>query len=221
MAEIVLSNAVLLAENLNPSIFRETWLVKEGVFTENEIKVEESFFSSTAVNVLTPHVALLVVPERLQLAFKTDEKQDEIIMKTIGNIVKALPHTPYKAIGFNFDWVTEPTDQNNFPKTLQEMFLSDKNPLRNSFNTEDTRFGMYVSKDELEMRLSLDMKPIIGSGEKAGKEALKFHFNFHKSISIDNREKAVEIISETAKKWLDAKKISEDIVKEVSKGWTV
>ncbi len=218
MAEIVLSNAVVLAENLNPSIFRETWLVKEHVFAEGEIE-QGSFFSSVSVNVLTPNAELLIVPERLQLTFKTNEKQDEIIMNIIGNVVKALPHTPYKAMGFNFDWVAEPTDQNEFPKTVQEMFLSDKNPLRNVFNTEDARFGMYVSMDELEMRLRLNIKPIIGSGEKAGKEALKFYFNFHKSIN--NREKAVEIISETVGKWLAAKKISEDIVKEVSQGWTV
>jgi hypothetical protein len=218
MAENITSNSVVLAENLNPSIFKETWLVKEGVFKEKEIE-KGSFFTPTAVNVLTPHVDLLVVPERLQLTFKTDEKQDEILMKTIGNIVEALPHTPYKAIGFNFNWVAEPMDQNKFPKTLKEMFLSDKNPLRNTFNTEDARFGMYVSKDELEMRLRLNIKPIIGSDEKKGKAALSFHFNFNKDIS--NSEKAVDIILETVKKWLATKKISEDIVKEVSQGWTV
>ncbi len=214
MAEIIKSNIVVVAENLNPSIFRETWLVKEHVFTEGEIE-QGSFFSSVSVNVLTPNVELLIVPERLQLTFKTNEKQDEIIMNIIGNIAEALPHTPYKAIGINFHWILELSDQSKLPKVTQEMFLSEENPLRNIFDTEDTIVGVYLSKDELEMRLKLNVKPIKGSGINVGKEALQFNFNFDKSIN--NPERATGIVLETIDKWLAAKAISENIVKEVSK----
>lgn len=209
------SNVVIVAENLNPSIFRETWLVKEGVFTECETKDPASFFSSVSVKVLTPDVDFLIVPERLQLTLKTDEKQDEIIKRVLGTIVNVLPHTPYKAIGFNFHWVLVPLDQSKFPKDTQGMFLSEKNPLRNTFNTEDARFGIYLSKDELEMRLKLDVKPIKGVGGNIGKEALKLHFNFDKSLT--NTEKKTEIIHETIDKWLAAKEISENIIKEMLK----
>ena len=214
MAEIIKSNIVVVAENLNPSIFRETWLVKEGVFTEDEI-VPESFFSSVSVNVVTPSVELLIVPERLQLTLKTDEKQDEIVKRVLGNIVKVLPHTPYRAVGINFHWILELSDQSKLPKVTQEMFLSEENPLRNIFDTEDTVVGVYLSKDELEMRLKLNVKPIKGSGINVGKEALQFNFNFDKSIN--NAEKATGIVLETIDKWLAAKAISENIVKEVSR----
>ncbi len=65
--------------------------------------MENSFFSSTAVNVQSPSADLLVVPERLQLTLKTEENQSDIIKKIIGigNIVNSLPHTPYVAIGYN------------------------------------------------------------------------------------------------------------------------
>ncbi|KHE93932.1 MAG: hypothetical protein K8F52_04970 [Candidatus Scalindua rubra] len=214
MNELILSNVVVIAENLNPSIFRETWLVKEGIFTEDEIG-PESFFSSVSVNVLTPSIELLVVPDRLQLILKTSERQDETIKKILGTVVAELPHTPYKALGFNFHWVFTPLDQSKFPKVTQEMFLSEKNPLRNIFNTEDARFGIYLSKDELDMRLKLDVKPIKGAGENIGKEALKFHFNFDKHIN--NPEKTTEIILETIDKWSAAKKASENIIQEMSK----
>ena len=213
MAEIIKSNVVVVAENLNPSIFRETWLVKEGVFTEEEI-VPESFFSSVSVNVVTSSVELLIVPERLQLTLKTDEKQDEIVKKVLGNIVKALPHTPYRAVGINFHWILELSDQSKLPKVTQEMFLSEENPLRNIFDTGDTVVGVYLSKDELEMRLKLNVKPIKGGGTNVGKEALQFNFNFDKSIN--NPERATGIVLETIDKWLAAKAISEKIVKEVS-----
>jgi hypothetical protein len=216
MAEIIKSNVVIVAENLNPSIFRETWLVKEGVFTEDEIG-SGSFFSSVSVNVVTPSVELLIVPERLQLTLKTSEGQDEIIKKVLGTVVKALPHTPYKAIGFNFHWILETSGQSEIRKVTQDMFLSEKNPLRNIFDTDDTRVGVYLSKDELEMRLKLEVRPIKGVDMNAGKEALRFNFNFDKSINKSEAEKATETVLETIDKWLAAKTISESIVKEVSK----
>jgi hypothetical protein len=51
----------------------------------------------------------------------------------------------------------------------------------------------------------------------AGKEALRFNFNFDKSINKSEAEKATETVLETIDKWLAAKTISESIVKEVSK----
>jgi len=214
MDKLIASNVVIVAENLNPSIFREVWLVKEGIFTEEEID-SKSFFSSVSVNVLTPNVELLVVPERLQLTLKTSEGQDEIIKKVLGSVVEALPHTPYKAIGFNFYWILEPSDQSNLQKVAQEMFLSEKNPLRNAFNAEDARYGIYLSKDELGMRLKLDVKPIKKVDGDITKEALQFHFNFDKTVNMP--EKTTKIILETFDKWLIARKTSENLVKEVSK----
>jgi hypothetical protein len=157
----------------------------------------------------------LVVPERLQLTLKTSEGQDEIIKKVLGSVVEALPHTPYKAIGFNFYWILEPSDQSNLQKVAQEMFLSEKNPLRNAFNAEDARYGIYLSKDELGMRLKLDVKPIKKVDGDITKEALQFHFNFDKTVNMP--EKTTKIILETFDKWLIARKTSENLVKEVSK----
>jgi hypothetical protein len=44
MDKLIASNVVIVAENLNPSIFREVWLVKEGIFTEEEIDSKSFFF---------------------------------------------------------------------------------------------------------------------------------------------------------------------------------
>jgi hypothetical protein len=213
MAEIVKSNIVVVAENLNPSIFREMWLVKEGVFAENEIK-SGSLYSSVSVNVQTPDSDLLIIPERLQLTLKTDERQDEVIKKVLVTVVEALPHTPYKAIGFNFHWILETSGQREISEVSQDMFLSEKNPLRNIFATDDARVGVYLSKDELGMRLKLEVRPVKGVVENAGKEALRLNFNFDKLIN--SQENATGIVLETIDKWLAAKTISENIVKEVS-----
>lgn len=218
MNETLVGNIVIVAKNLNPSIFTQIWLAKIGVFEEDEFE-KESFFSPTAVNIQTPNVDLLIVPDRLQLKFKTDEKQEEIITKTIGNIVKALPHTPYTAIGLNFDLILEPFDQSQYPKAIRELFLSDNNPIGGIFNTDDSRFGTYMSREVFEMRLKLNILPtkIVSGDEKVEKEVLNFRFNFHKAI--DNLEKAVDIVIETANKWSQAKKMSEDIVMEISGKW--
>lgn len=211
-------NIVVVAKNLNPSIFSQNWLIKRGIFSEGDI--EGAFlFSPMAVNVQTPQVELLIVPERLQLKFRTDDDHDEINKRIIGNIVTALPETPYTGMGLNIDWIITPHDQSEFPNAIREMFMSDKNPLESKFSNRDARFGVYMSMDMLEMRLKLNIKPIksvIGK-EKIEKEGLSFNFNFDKRI--DNQEKAVDIIMETLNKWSQAKEDSEKMVKEISEKW--
>jgi hypothetical protein len=214
MVNLTNGNIVIVAQNLNPSIFTQLWLLKQGVFVEEEFK-QESFFTPAAVNVFTDNSQLLIVPERLQLTFLNTDKQDVLAKRIIGTIVEALPHTPYNALGFNFTWVSEPSEGTGFSEKLREMFLSPKNPLASYFNDDNARFGMYMSKDVDNMRLKLDMKPVTHSQERS-KEALQLIFNFHKDLKDD----AVHTIVSSLGQWYNTRKLSEEIVLEVSKKWT-
>jgi hypothetical protein len=214
MVNLINSNIVIVAQNLNPSIFTQLWLYTQGVFSEKEFK-QNSFFTPAAVQVLTDDSELLIVPERLQLTFLKNDKQDVLAKHIIGTIVEALPHTPYNALGFNFNWVSEPSDDIIFAENLREMFLSPKNPLSSYFNVDSARFGMYMAKDIDNMKLKLDMKPVKHL-QDSNKEALQLNFNFHKDL----RDDIVQAIKSSLEQWLDARKLSEEIVMEVSKRWT-
>jgi hypothetical protein len=207
------SNIVLIAKNLNPSIFSQLWLVKQGIIFENEFK-QGSFFTPPAVNILTEVFSLLVVPERLQLAFFKHEHEWEIAKRVIGVVVESLPHTPYTAIGFNFNWSIEPGNEKEFPSNLKRLFLSGKNPLAKDFDVDDARFGIYMSKNIIDMRLKLDIKPVIMTSP-VNKEFLQLNFNFHKDVKDD----AVRIIIETLSNFTIAADMSKEMVVEVSKGW--
>lgn len=208
-------NVVVVAQNLNPSIFTQLWLVKQGIFSEDEFK-QGSFFTPAAVNILTDSANLLVVPDRLQLTFLKQELQQEVAKKVIGTVVETLPHTPYTAIGFNFNWIIEPEDDKEFPATLRRLFLPDKNPLAGTFDSNDARFGIYMSKNTITMRLKLDIKPFIVTSPAIGKkEVLQLNFNFHKDVKGED----VKIIIETLDKFTIAAEISKEIAGEVSKGW--
>ncbi|HQM80503.1 MAG TPA: hypothetical protein PLX02_02670 [Syntrophorhabdaceae bacterium] len=214
MIKLVEDNIVVVAQNLNPSIFNQLWLVKQNIFAEEEIKTG-SFFTPAAVNIMATDFDLLIVPERMQLTFHVHMNQSNIAKRIIGAIVVALPHTPYKALGFNFGWMSLPLDEKMFPNHLREIFVSPKNPLSTFFQEEDSRFGIYMSKNIDMMRLRLDIKPVTIFGEER-KEALQFTLNFHKDLTEDSVNK----ILASLENWSSAWEISNSIVQKVSKDWT-
>ena len=210
MFKLIASNIVIVAQNLNPSIFSQLWLIRNQVFQEDEFK-GDFYFSPAAVNVKGQAAELLVVPERLQLTVTQADNQDEVIKLILTKVVTALPHTPYKAVGFNFEWISEPVDKVKFPQVIREMFVSDRNPLARFFAAEDSRFGIYMSTDVGNMRLRLDVKPL-------PEEALRFSFNFHQGLDPEN---AVDMIVTMLDDWPTARDLSEKIVKEASQGWSL
>jgi hypothetical protein len=216
--EPVSYNIVVLAENLNPSLFTQLWLIKIGVISETD-NIEGSFFTPTAVNLITPKFDLLVVPERLQLTIKIEEprEQQEVLNKICGNIIKAIPHTPFTAIGFNMEWIAVSRYKHEFHDILREMFVSEKNPIAPFFKTDDSTFGMSFSKNEIGTRLSLNVSHVINN--KEGTHGLRFKFNFHKQIENSDRERAVAILLEMLNNWQKARGIAEEIVMEGSKEW--
>lgn len=214
MIQLKENNIVIIAHDLNPTIFKQTWLIKQGIFTEDEM-LDSSFYTPAAVNVRSKNADLLIVTDRLQLSFSGEGNHEDVANRIILKIVNALPHTPYTAIGFNFIWIAEPVEGQGLPSFLRETLLSNTNPLSSYFYTDDARFGMYLSKDFLGMRMNLDIRPVL-SHEGQTRENLRLAFNFH----VDIKEEAVKTISNVLKNWLETRKISDKIINEVSRGWT-
>ncbi len=209
-------NIVIVAHNFNPTIFTPIWLVNIKAIKENEL-IPNTIVTPAASNNDTSDFNLLVMPDRLQLTFKREADFKSIIEKTLHNIVKSLPHTPYEAVGFNFIWSFVPDNQGSFRDITYRYFISDKNPLKTIFDQQDARFGIYMSKNALDLRLKLDIKPVYVTIDNISREALQFIFNFHKDL--DKKTDSVEILLTTIDKWLTAKSEAEKIVKELSEKW--
>src|SRR5437899_1423114 len=99
---LVGSNAVVVARQFNPSVLSQIWLVETGILQTTDFGGEFAF-TPLFSQVTTKDFTLLVIPERLQFVPTVDEnRQRAFIIEKVGAIVKALPHTPYTAMGMNF-----------------------------------------------------------------------------------------------------------------------
>jgi len=217
MNEFIKNNIVIVAHNLNPSIFTQIWLVKNNIINENDF-LSDSLFTSAVVSVNTNDLQLLVVPERIQLTFKNKETQEKLINEVLRKIVNLLPHTPYSAIGFNFELILEPVDLKEFPKITKSIFVSDRNPLVTFFDNEDSRFGIVMTREVEKMRLNLNIRPVEKITESGKEEALKFIFNFNKNLEP---ESALETINAILNSWTIAKEMCDKIIKKMGAEWKI
>lgn len=201
------------------------WLSKQRIFSDQE--VENNFvYTPMAVNLTTPDIAFLAVPDRIQLGFVSESANRlDLIKQIMGGIVKALPHTPFHAVGFNFTWILLASNQDEFQKTHKKLFLSANNPLGRFFDDEDCRFGFYASRELDIGRLRLDIKPVIYNPPTAGgeikegaaREGLQLTFNVHRDISGDNK---AESILKFLDGWASSLSIAEQMTEQAGIGWS-
>jgi len=142
-----MSSVVILARDVNQSIFTPVWLVRNGILLEEEATAPALVVAPGITRIPTPGFELLVLPDRLQMRF--DPKMADAtatLNRVMGGIAKKLPHTPFSAVGLNFQHELVPTSPEEFFEWNRKMFAS---PWAVSRTTEDrrTRFGCSFAFD--------------------------------------------------------------------------
>ncbi len=194
------SVVVIVAQQFNPTVLSQLWLVRNGVLGEEDIQ-KGSIFTDMVVQVRSPQFNLFMINEQLQFVpIAAVEQQQQILIEKLGPIVHKLPHTPYRALGLNFVWHLTP-DDGDMPRLTRELFAMPDRPLFKKFITSDARFGAYLSKDFEGFRLKLDIKPVnLAAPTDAAEGHLQFAFNFHCDIGDEGASK----ITERLARWDDA-----------------
>lgn len=204
---LVGSTVVLVANEINVSIFSQLWLHKNEVILEQEF-TPETVISPGAVFVPTERFVLTVLPNRLQLQIVSPERVDayDDVQRVLGSILRLLPHTPFTAIGLNFDGVLPPSAERAFSEWNPAMFavpaLAEVIPA----DAENRRFGCYFSFDTLGFRAKVDIKPIQTevvspappAGSPTGQELMLVSCNFHCDLQGEKRN---DIALEVLMKW--------------------
>jgi hypothetical protein len=209
-------NAVLAAQSLNPSIFTQIWLAKHGLFEEKDFDQPNSMYTPIGVNVPTPDLLFVAIPEKVQVAF-TEKREDPAwcqaaLHRTLGVIAEKLHHTPFQAVGFNMEWhVKAPTPAQALTLERQQ-FLADLNPLAKYFQGPDCRFGCYLSQPFILGRLKFDMKPITYTDTSEGMRLL---FNFHHDLTEDKQNQ----ISKFLDLWQEAYRMALKYASELEETW--
>jgi len=212
--ERVNENVVVTAEQFNPSILGQLWLVRNNLVAEDGFE-EGCLFADTVAHIRARDFDLLVVPQRAQLTPKVDsDRQQDVICDKIGTLVSRLPETPYRALGFNLIRHIAP-DGESIEDLCRRLFYTESSPVHKFFNVEDGRFGSYLSKNTLGFRLKLTAVPVVV--ESPGKEArhvISFTFNYHYGLPGDVDR--VAKINEMLGRWNDAVAESTQIVSSVA-----
>ena len=210
--ELAHANVVVVAQQMNPSVFNPSWLLENEIVAKEEM-AREAIFTPQLVSVQAAHFSLLVAPDRLQVALlNPKDEQNAQAVELVGTIVKLLPHTPYTAIGLNMTWLIDPAPA-GCGEFVRKLFWVPDNPIYGKFDQDDARCGGYVSKDVSGFRLKLDMKPITVDDpqDPQGKsERLQLAFNFHKDIA--SGAPGVQDIVAAISKWGEVRAHADEIV---------
>lgn len=191
---------VVVANHFNPSIFRDHWLVEQGILDGTEELEPGCIYTDMMVQLQSRNFNLLVSPNQLQFVPRGPaEAQARLVAEKVGLIVGTIPHTPFGAIGLNFDWQVAP-EVAAFSEMNRQLFYWPNGPIHREFDDEDARFGAYFSHEVLGFRLKLDVKPVTAKET----EVIRLAFNFHKDLSGDGENRVTEIKS-CLQKWLEVR----------------
>lgn len=203
------SNVVVVANDVNMSIFKPPWLANSGILREEELR-GEVVVSPVILRVPTSSFELIVVPNRMQLVFRGPACGSIAdIERILGGIIRTLPHTPYTGCGLNFNYLAT-VPQHEFRDWCQRSFSSEAARTMHATSAEDARFGSYFSYNTLGGRAKLDIKPTKTTGDTArffkgwdeGMEVMRLNFNYH--FDAEGATSRSEAVLESLKKWEDA-----------------
>lgn len=212
MKKLTSENIVIIAKNLNPSLFSQLWLVKQGIVNEEDF-ASNCIFSPFVTQVFTPNFQLFVVPERLQFTLiNKSEDSAEFIKEKVGTIIKSIPHTPYRAIGINFNWIVAPEPPVDIFEFERKLFVKKEIAIYEQFSESDARFGAYLSKDIFGSRLRLDIKPVKPiNPEKYEKVSNLLQLTFNYQLDLIE-EGIIDRMFEFLNQWDQMKIYSEKLV---------
>lgn len=181
--ELQSCSVVILAQNFNPSIFNRHWLVKNKFIDDHEI-TDDSVFALGVSNIITPQFSLLVTPDHLHFEINgASLNYCECLHRVLIKIINRLPEIPYKAVGLNFEWHI--FDDDSSPATISRALFYPVNPsLQAFFNTDDSLYGCYLSKNFHDSRMKLDINPtVVCKPNLEEKEVFRFSFNYHRELN--------------------------------------
>ncbi len=200
--KLVNASAVVVGHDVNLSIFRPPWLRDQRILSDEEL-AGDVVITPLMVRIPAPSFELIILPDRVQVRPSDDPgKAQSDILRVLGGIVSTLPHTPFTAIGLNFDYLMTPDEHTEFQAWNEQSFAARFSMDVIGSAQEEARFGAYCSFDTLGMRLKADLRPLRRTEQPEGSilkssadpEAMLGKFNFHRG---ELTEVAREIADET------------------------
>lgn len=189
------SSVVVLARDVNQSIFKPAWLLKTGILLEEELDARSIVFAPGITRVPSPMFELLVLPDRIQMRFPPDSHQaDALLSRVLGGIVRTLPHTPFAAVGLNFQHEVTPADASGFYEWNKRAFAAPW-AMRNTDDNSRTRYGCSFAYDafggaRMRVRAAVSARssatPNDGAVWKLMPYVVSVHCNLHRDLPTED-----------------------------------
>lgn len=180
----LLQKNIVVNGQFNVTLFDKYFFIKNAIITEDDFSKLKTppLFNGFNTHIITDKFQVNINPVQIVINSITPEEDDKINEFAI-KIIKASGINNFQSFGINFDWVLRFESQDDVRKKSKEYFYNDKTEFMSSFNTEDSHYGFYASKDVFGARLKLDIKPINNIFNPLKGEikidALYNQFNFH------------------------------------------
>ena len=145
--QLVNKNIVLLGE-FSPTIFDKHFFIKKGIFKEDEDFKNTVFVPELSI-IETDDFFVEIRSNRFTVEIKNPNTQ-------IFNISEVINASKIYAVGFNFKWFVPI----NGLEDTKELFWFEHNKLNSFFDSDNSAYGYYVSKNFKRSRMKLDIKPI-------------------------------------------------------------
>lgn len=202
--KLLSQNVVIVTQDVSTTMFNQYWFIHNGIFSPEEI-LADSIFVPGLTNLSTQECNLIITPNQFQFNVKSDDSTTscKCITERLMRIVEKVSGAgiQMKAIGLNFIWKI--FEENiGIPQFSKRLFYLPSSNLHQEFDVGNARFGTYASKDFLQSRLKLDIKPVISDGRTGDpNEFILASFNFHRDLTIDNSEQSTTELLEQLKSW--------------------
>ncbi len=187
--EFILNNRsiVIIANNFNPSIINRHWLIENKILEDSDFR-EQSLFAENISQIITDDFNILVLIQQLQFTINNGEKTKSSLEK-LAKIITLLSHTPFSAIGVNILYLLDASNDSVLQKSNKLFSKPDINLYKSFFNTPDSKFGGYMSRDFIGSRLKLNINPVrvmTHPNIDSNKDYIQFSFNFHIQLNATN-----------------------------------
>lgn len=196
---LVESSVVILANDVNQSIFNPVWLLKNGILLEDEVRLGEAVYVPGLTRVPTESFEFMALPDRLQMKFPPSvDDAGAVLTRVLVGIARTLPHTPFAAVGLNNQYRLTPTDAAGFSEWNRSMFAAPWAASQCKGETRE-RFGCTFAYDafggaRMRIRAAVSAQPIDQAIQTDPTPyVVSLHCNLHRDLSPSEVEIAKEL----------------------------
>jgi len=188
---------IVLVGLFNLNDFDKYFFIKNEILAEGDFQNNYIYQPPNIIQINTKTIQVVILPTQFIATSLNPLEVTDNIATIVRLILKNSKTSSISGLGINFQWFF--SDEKKSMHEISKQFINPADSVQNSeFNTQDSHFGLYMSKNFKDARLKLDIKPSIIS-EKSNKiEAIQFAFNFHFEINSTNVEDIDKFLSDYA-----------------------